>query len=991
MATKYTDPLYDDLDAQTTSRLGLPDGLLQAIRTKGERSNSDQVSEAGAKTVYQITPATRKLAIDKWGIDPYLNEKNASLVAGNLLKDSLDRYKGDVKLAAADYHAGPDRAGWGPRTRAYVGRVTGESLDGGAPAQTTGGRSLRAELAASQPQQSGISQAYAAYKNGTMPADVAREFEADVNAGKVLLPAGATLKKVQPFGQIQPGNIDLNARPIVRNPDGSISTVRSMSVNFGDGEVLIPTVAADGSRILSNAEAIDQYKRTGQHLGIFKTPEQASAYAENLHNEQAAQYVPQANQQRGQQRPGAPIQIPQEAAQAYANGTMPADVRAEMEADIKSGRAVLPKLPLGEDIMRGLGLGTRNLIEGIGQGAGAFYNPIAATINALVPREKSLSGLITGEEKPVLPLIPTLEGQAKDIADRLGLPTALTPTERVLATVQQMAASNIPTIGAGQAAQAAKGAPALVREAGGVLAANPVQQVISGATAGAASEAAKAAGADTLGQTIAAIGGGAGPALVQGAARAAAQNPTVARALEATADAAQGAGSAVRGVGQRVAGAVGAGGDNAAAQAGRNVGAAETEVSAMRRASAQELPVPIELTKGQATREFGQQQFEREIAKNAEVGAPIRERMAQQNSQVQQNLDAFIDATGAQASDLRSTGVVVDKAIRDAAARAKTEIRVAYKNAEKAGETLAPINTNPVATVLNESSSAEALAPILGGVKREIVRLGGAIDNNGVLVPRDMTLGDMETLRKFINKNAGVDPTNIKYAADLKRAIDTATEGAGGELYNRARRLRADFSKEFENRAVIADLIGRKRGSDDRRVAFEDVFDRVVNRGSLDDVRFARKVMQTSGEEGKQAWREIQGATLRDIAEQATKNSARDVEGNPIVSPAALDKAIKKLEADGKLGFIFGKQGAEKLRTINDVSKVLFTAPPGSVNTSNTSSALLSAIDLAISASSGIPAPLAQLARSIQRNVKDRKLRARVREALEQPNRKQGF
>lgn len=889
MATKYTDPLYDDLDSQTTARLGLPDGLLQAIRTKGERSNSDQVSEAGAKTVYQITPKTRQLAIDKWGIDPYLNEKNASLVAGNLLKESLDRYKGDVKLAVADYHAGPDRAGWGPRTRAYVGRVTGESLDSGAPTQSTGGRSLRAELAATQPQQSGISQAYAAYKNGTMPADVAKEFEDDVNAGKVLLPAGAVLK---------------------------------------------PAAVQRAS----------------------------------------AQQVSQQQAPSAQTRPGAPIQIPQEAAQAYANGTMPADVRAEMEADIKAGRAELPKLPLGEDIKRGLGLGTRNLIEGIGEGAGVLYNPVAATINA-----------VTGAQ------IPTLETQAQGLANTLGLPTAQTGGERFLGTVQRMAASNLPTIGLGGAAQGATQAPKLVREAGSVLAANPVQQVVSGATAGAASEAAKAAGADTLGQTIAAIGGGAGPALVQGAARAAAQNPTVARALEATADAAQGAGSAVRGVGQRVAGAVGAGGDNAAAQAGRNVGAAETEVAAMRRASAQELPVPIELTKGQATREFGQQQFEREIAKNAEVGAPIRERMAQQNSQVQQNLDAFIDATGAQASDLRSTGVVVDKAIRDAAARAKTEIRVAYKNAEKAGETRAPVNTNPVATVLNESSSAEALAPILGGVKREIVRLGGAVDNNGVLVPRDMTLGDMETLRKFINKNAGVDPTNIKYAADLKRAIDTATEGAGGELYNRARRLRADFSKEFENRAVIADLIGRKRGSDDRRVAFEDVFDRVVNRGSLDDVRFARKVMQTSGEEGKQAWREIQGATLRDIAEQATKNSARDVEGNPIVSPAALDKAIKKLETDGKLGFIFGKQGAEKLRTINDVSKVLFTAPPGSVNTSNTSSALLSAIDLAISASSGIPAPLAQLAKSIQRNVKDRKLRARVREALEQPTREKGF
>lgn len=252
--TSYKDPFWSDLAAGTEQKLGLPQGLLVSVLTRGERSNADQVSEAGAKTPFQIIPATRQAVLKKYGVDAYLSPENSAEAAGLLLKESLDRNKGDIKLAAAEYHGGTNPANWGPRTRAYIDRVSQGVRDLSpqrapvqAPTIAEGGttstfqRALGASSMAAVPPDA-IARVYQAYSSGQMTPEESAEFEADVRGGTLMLPRGAALRGEQPQGA-RPTTPELPAAVLQAYSTGRMTREEMMELerDVSSGMAKVPT------------------------------------------------------------------------------------------------------------------------------------------------------------------------------------------------------------------------------------------------------------------------------------------------------------------------------------------------------------------------------------------------------------------------------------------------------------------------------------------------------------------------------------------------------------------------------------------------------------------------------------------------------------------------------------------------------------------------------------------------------------------------------
>lgn len=436
-------------------------------------------------------------------------------------------------------------------------------------------------------------------------------------------------------------------------------------------------------------------------------------------------------------------------------------------------------------------------------------------------------------------------------------------------------------------------------------------------------------------------------------------------------------------------------------KAGGSVGAAAVDMETLRREKAAGLPVPVNLTKGAATRNADDLSFEKEAMKGPQ-GEPLRARAEENNLQALQNFDNLIDASGAQA--VRSGPAAVGNRVIDALSegwqQAKNKTRAAYTEARKSPEAQERVDLDRAVTVgrgdsqltdsvigyLNKQPSDLPATGVPDAAKQFAVSLELAtVDKGGKLVPnKNVTVLQVEDWRQAVGDAIGHDPRDRRQGAILKSLIDQATGNAGGQPFARARALRRQQARKYENRAVVYRLITDKRGTEDPKVTADKVFRAAILNGSPEEVTFLRRVMSTT-QAGKDAWKEMEGATIDWIKSEATKGMGMDSGDNALVSPARLHAAVSQLDSDGRLDILLGKKKAQVVRDLNEIVRYVSTVPPGTlVNPSGTAGMLMAAIAEAgaTGAVTGLPVPVLSALRLIGKGINNAKLKARIKRAL---------
>lgn len=918
MAKSYRDPFYAKADKSVEAELGLPSGLLSSIRLKGERSNADQVSEAGARSVYQIIPATRDAVKRKYGVDAYAGPEQAAKAAGLLLKESLDRNGGNKAAAVAEYHGGTDRRNWGARTKAYISRVTG----GGDPSSAGGGSTFD-KVARDR-----------AKENGP---DMRKVWERRARVGK---PGGMTVQDAAFFDQqnfVPPPGFENVVKPKqgYTLPVELIHAYNSRQMDDDpEAQAEIERLVRSGEAVLPKGMKLEKPKARsfteGLGMGLRADLKGAAGLADMVTapiNVASRKVLDVLGVKGGSNTPFSSAATALSDAIGLPEAESPSEQRAT--ALVEGGVQGLLTAGAGAALSGAKGVGGQvaktlaaSPLLDTASGAAAGYSQETARQAGAGPVGQFAAGL-AGGFTPV-----GLAATAERAAARIRAPKTIAEVARDVpraAVVDE--AGNLTPEGQEIAARHNVTPEEVVRayektpEETGWASNDSAQPSV-------AREATNDLPVEQVGETPP-MRKADGPAPVQETVAPAPKPEAPPEAIPATA--------------------------KARVEVGQEFG--------------------VDYSRGQATKNFDVQDAEQRLAaSNGPEGEQMRQFKATQQEQVKSASEDFRSAFGDTAASPEQRGAGVQEAIRELRDLGQAGVNELYKQARELG---APVELD--ATKIRHSIEglmAEADIPeqVKKVIEQEAARYGligkpqvankatGAVTNEaGVTTvklddgqtikfrgePETLRLDNADKFRTVVSKQYLADGP-MKLTQELKRVIDdvvedTATKlasGGEGKISNAlqtARKAVQEQKATFSNKDVVQDIIDWKKGSSTGKLKPEQVMQRALSTTS--DLKRVKAVLLSKPTlKSKAAWRGIQAHGLATIFEKAiTRNTNTAGEITEAISGAKLRSAIESFGPD-KLKVLLDPDDLNKLmklrRVIEDVTIPISgtTNPSGSGN-----------------------------------------------------------
>lgn len=267
---------------------------------------------------------------------------------------------------------------------------------------------------------------------------------------------------------------------------------------------------------------------------------------------------------------------------------------------------------------------------------------------------------------------------------------------------------------------------------------------------------------------------------------------------------------------------------------------------------------------------------------NPELGAPLRQASQAKNEQLLQAANAAPQIMGAAPVNPDALDSALRTHLKAQLGQQNQAIQAAYAKADEAAGNAPQVGMTPVVQAL-QGNRSQFLASsdgksLMNGIRARLQDFQGGPpagaspplirDANGDTllaqadVPPATTFADSERFRQYLNDVWS--PDNSSLITPIKRAVDQAQDSAGGgQIYAQARNLRQMRSAAFEDQSGVANLLATKPGGDPRMPVGQFMDKYVMNDNNPAALKQVVNQLQQGGPEGQQLLGQLRATTMQ--------------------------------------------------------------------------------------------------------------------------------